>query len=123
MADRFILDYEVLGEKFKQKRHSLGLSQEAAAEKSNLSIGFYGNLERGSKVLSVESLIKVANALSLDLNNLFMDSETIADTEKLQADLNYIFTGKTPSATGYLISLLKLLSDNMDKLQQSWSFR
>jgi len=117
MEKKFILDYEALGEKIQQRRLSLQMSQEEAAEKSNLSTGYYGNVERGSRKLSLETLIKISNALSLDLTNLFLDSADIEDNETLQTELKNIFAGKTSSQVDYLINLLKLMSENIDKLQ------
>ena len=117
MAEKFAVDYAAIGSKFREKRLSLNWSQETAAEKSGLSVGFYSNLERGTKILSVDSLIKIANALSLDLNYLFLDFLPKDDDEKLLLEIKNIFEGKTPKQTEYLINVFKLLSNNLDTLQ------
>ena len=118
MADKYTIDYAGIGGKIKEKRESLKLSQAAAAEKSNLSVGFFGNVERGVKTPSVANLIQIVNALDLDLNYLFLDFlPDSSDTEYLQTAFKSIFDGKTPEETDYLINLLKMLSKNIDTLR------
>jgi transcriptional regulator with XRE-family HTH domain len=95
---------------------NLELSQEAVAEKSNLSVGFYGNVERGNNILSVDSLVRVAAALDLDLNYLLLDFIPKDANKKLQAEIEIILKGKTPAQSAYLLYILKLFSENMDKL-------
>lgn len=122
MADKFVADYKAADEKMRQARTNLKLSQEAAAERSGISIGFYSNIERGEKVPSVDSLIGIANALGLDLNSLFINPSAKGSKPKsrentLQSDFEKIFKGKTPSQSEYLIRLFNLLSNNMDILK------
>ena len=117
MSDKFFVNYAAIGEKIRQKRESLKLSQEAAAEKSDLSASFFGNIERESKVLSVDTLIKIANSLDLDLNYLFLDFLPKSDTEKFYAEIDNIFRDKTPAQSAFMLNMLKLLSDNIDTLK------
>jgi transcriptional regulator with XRE-family HTH domain len=114
---KYKADYAALGEKIKVRREELKLSQETVAEKSDLSIGFYGNIERGYKKPSVDSLIQIANALDLNLHYLFLDLLPKEDNNNLQAQFEDIFSGKTPAQTDYLINFLKLISENLDKLK------
>jgi transcriptional regulator with XRE-family HTH domain len=116
MSEKFTVDHAALGEKLRKKRLSLELSQEAVAEKSNLSVGFYGNVERGNNILSIDSLVRVANALDLDLNYLLFDFMPKDADKKLQAEIDIIFKGKTPAQSAYLLHVLKLFSENMDGL-------
>lgn len=122
MAGKFVADYKAVGEKIRKQRLSLNLTQEAAAEKSGISVGFYSNIERGEKVPSVDSLIDIVNALNLDLNSIFINQESKGNKPKsqkntLQAEFNKIFKGKTPAQSEYLLSVFKLLSENMDVLR------
>ena len=117
MADKKV-NYAALGEKIRQKRASTGLSQDAVSEKVGLSESFYGHIERGTKVLSVESLIKIADYLDLSLDFLLMDSKPIRDGDKqLQTELDNIFRDKSPSQRDCLLKILKILSDSADELQ------
>jgi transcriptional regulator with XRE-family HTH domain len=117
MSEKFLVDYVALGEKLRQKRNILGLSQDAVSEKLGLSESFYGHIERGSKVLSVESLIKIARYYDMSLDFLLMDSSNSGNDKKLQAELDNIFRDKPPSQTDYLLNILKVLSANIEGLR------
>ncbi len=41
------------------------MTQEQLAEKSDLSLNFIGNLERGEKMASLETILRLADALGL----------------------------------------------------------
>jgi len=70
MADS-VVNYKSLGERIQRRRQQLGLSQSGAAEKLELSTSFYSRVERGEKVASLETIIKIANIFELSLDYLF----------------------------------------------------
>ena len=113
-----IVDYAALGEKIRQKRLSTGLSQDAVSENIGISESFYGHLERGSRIMSVESLVKIAKYLDLSLDFLLTQPEPANDGDKrLHIELDNIFRGKNPHQIAYLLSILKVLSASIEKLQ------
>ena len=59
MADK-IVDYRALGRRIQERRQQLGLSQIDAAEKLDISVSFFSRVERGEKVASLETIIKIA---------------------------------------------------------------
>lgn len=54
----------------KDLRTSEGISQKVMAEKLGMSTSFYGMIERGNRSLTVEILIKIANAHDCSLTDL-----------------------------------------------------
>jgi transcriptional regulator with XRE-family HTH domain len=58
---------KVLGERLRDLRKQRGLSQEALGRASMLSGKFIGEVERGEKSISVDSLYHVASALRVPL--------------------------------------------------------
>ena len=52
-----------LGARIRSERRELGLSQQALGKRSGLSGKFLGEVERGEKSISVDSLYRVALAL------------------------------------------------------------
>jgi transcriptional regulator with XRE-family HTH domain len=54
-----------LGKTVRQKRLSLGLSQEALAERANLHWTYIGGIERGERNLSLINIVKIARALEV----------------------------------------------------------
>ena len=57
-------------------RVSESISQAEMAKRLGMSTSFYGMLERGNRTLSVEMLIKTAEAFDCDLSDLIMIVET-----------------------------------------------
>ena len=57
-------------------RESESISQSEMAKRLGMSTSFYGMLERGNRTLSVEMLIKTAEAFDCDLSDLIMIAET-----------------------------------------------
>lgn len=70
-------DYEALGKRIRRKRQELGLTQQQMAEKTNLSPSFYGHIERGTRVPSLDTMIIIANELHTGVDLLVRDSLTI----------------------------------------------
>lgn len=114
--DDKIVDYKALGERIQQRRQQHGFSQQYVSEKLNLSTSFYSRVERGEKVASLETLIRIANFFGFSLDFLLQDSLQKNVPEKLQTELAQIFTDKTPEQSNKLVNWLKMLSDNIDRL-------
>ena len=65
--------HEILKElagKIKLKRQQLGLTQEELAEKSGFHVNYIGGIERATRNLSIESLIRIAKALEISPKDL-----------------------------------------------------
>ena len=115
MADR-VVNYRALGERIQQRRQQLNLSQSEAAEKLELSTSFYSRVERGEKVASLETIIKIANIFKLSLDYIFQDSIKKGVSDDLQVELSQIFIDKSPKQTERLIAWLKILSENVERI-------
>jgi transcriptional regulator with XRE-family HTH domain len=63
----------LLGEAVRIKRKKAGFSQEKLAEKANLSTVFISRVERGKESPTVDSLVKIARALSVRVRDLIRD--------------------------------------------------
>ncbi len=54
-----------IGNRISKRRKHLGLTQEALAEKMNVSVQMISNLERGNKAIKIENLIKISDILNV----------------------------------------------------------
>ena len=61
----------IIGERIRIYRNRLGINQEELAERAGLHNTYIGQLERGEKNATLESVEKVAKALDLPLELLF----------------------------------------------------
>lgn len=62
---------KIVGQRIRNYRTQLGLSQEKLAELSGCHPTYIGQLERGEKNATLESIDKVASSLKISLSKLF----------------------------------------------------
>lgn len=55
----------LFGEKLRDRRNVLGLTQEFIADKARISLRFYQMLERSEKSVSLDTLIRLSKALTI----------------------------------------------------------
>lgn len=59
-----------MGRRIKRVRRQHHLTQEALAEKVGISCSFLGHLERGTRKASIETILKISEALNVSLDYL-----------------------------------------------------
>ena len=86
---------KIIGERLRAYRIQKGWSQEMLAEKAELHHTYIGQLERGEKNATSETIYKVATALDIPLSALF---ENISPSSEVQdyASLSYDLIQKQP---------------------------
>lgn len=60
-----------MGQRIRNLRKSAGLTQEELGEKSDLSYKYIGELERGRVNVSLDSLLRIADAIDVKIGDLF----------------------------------------------------
>ncbi len=73
---------KIVGQRIRYYRTQLGLSQEKLAELSDYHPTYIGQLERGEKNATLESINRVAIALNISLSRLFENLGGENSTEK-----------------------------------------
>lgn len=68
-----------LGMRIRHYRKAQKITQEQLAEISDLHPTYIGQLERGEKNATVESIYKIALGLNISMSKLFEDMEAIGD--------------------------------------------
>jgi transcriptional regulator with XRE-family HTH domain len=71
----------MLGKNIKILRARRGLSQAGLAEKADMSVTFLSTIERGIRFLQPDMMAKIATALGVEVNQLF-----VADLESDRAN-------------------------------------
>jgi len=64
------LDLPAIGRRIRLLRKSADLTQAEVAERCGMSISFIGHLERGSRVPSLETMLRIATLLNVSLDSL-----------------------------------------------------
>lgn len=71
-----------IGERIKEVRESLRMTQDELAEKTGLSKGFISDLENNKRGISSENLLRIANALGATLDYLARGATTTIERVK-----------------------------------------
>lgn len=69
-----IVDYEAMGRRIRRKRQEKGLTQLQISKMLNLSLSYYGHIERGTRIPSLETIVSIANTLHMGTDQLLRDS-------------------------------------------------
>lgn len=64
------LDYQKMGMRIRQVRKAKGWSQNELAEKCGISMSFLGHIERGTRIMSMETFVNICDALDSGANEL-----------------------------------------------------
>lgn len=64
------LDYAKMGMRIRQVRKTRGWSQEELAKKCGISMSFLGHIERGSRIMSMETFASICRALDTNADEL-----------------------------------------------------
>jgi len=73
------MDYNKLGQRIRQERLKLRITQAKLAEDIHISDGYIGQIERGERSLTLDTLIRLANRLGVSIDYLLKDSTAPAD--------------------------------------------
>lgn len=108
------IDYTAMGGRIRNARLDAGLSQSELAERCNLSVSFLGHIERGSRKMSLETLVTVCEALNLSADYLLQDELPGSDA----VIGNIIASVKKHGSYQYdrYITIIKALAEISDKL-------
>ena len=67
------MEYKTIGQTLTKQRPALGLTHEEFAELAGLSTSYYGAIERGKKLPSLETFIHLANTFNVSSDTLLLE--------------------------------------------------
>ena len=103
---------KVIGQRIRNYRTTAGLSQEKLAELSGCHPTYIGQLERGEKNATLESIEKIASALNVSLSKLFEQlGGQDACKRNIPLECYEFLSAKTPEEQEQLFNILR----EMDK--------
>ena len=73
------MDYKRLGERIREERQRLHLTQAQLAEDVDISDTYMGSIERGERSLTLDTLVRLVNRLGVTVDYLLADSVTGSD--------------------------------------------
>lgn len=64
------MPYKYIGKQIQKRRKGKGLTQQELSETADISLSFLGHIERGTRKLSIETLLKLLQALDCSADEL-----------------------------------------------------
>ncbi len=74
------LDYAKMGMRIRQVRKVKGWSQDKLAKKCGISMSFLGHIERGTRIMSLETFVSICEALDAGADELLWGVAHPSDT-------------------------------------------
>ncbi|MDE6999758.1 MAG: helix-turn-helix transcriptional regulator [Lachnospiraceae bacterium] len=78
------MDYKKLGERIREERRRLNLTQAQLAEAVDISNTYMGAIERGERSLTLDTLVRLVNRLGVTVDYLLSDSVTDTDSNIME---------------------------------------
>ena len=103
------IDYTALGKRIRNTRQTKKMTQEQLAEMCALSAAHIGHIERGTRIPSLDTVFRIAQALDVSLDYLIFDS--LGNDESSLASLHQILDNLNGQKRETIISAIKALSD------------
>jgi transcriptional regulator with XRE-family HTH domain len=102
------MDYIRLGQRIRDERLKLGLTQSKLAEEVDISDAYMGHIERGERSLTLNTLIRLVNRLHVSVDYLLQDY--IEDTdENIVNQFKQIIDSQTLADKQMAIDILKTM--------------
>lgn len=111
------LDYAKMGMRIRQVRKVKGWSQEELAKKCGISMSFMGHIERGTRIMSLETFMGICGALEADAGELLWGevhpSDAVLDLWETE-DKNAGHSKQTDSYAMY-VKIMKSVAEIMSE--------
>jgi len=112
------MDYKQLGIRIREERKRLHLTQSALAEAIDISDTYMGQIERGERSLTLDTLVRLVNRLGVTIDFLLSDYVTGSDSN-FSDQFTQIIENQSQERKQMAIDVLKTMFSHLDngKLQ------
>jgi transcriptional regulator with XRE-family HTH domain len=107
------IDYVALGMRIRKARKDSHVTQEQLGEICELSTAHVGHIERGTRIPSLDTLFRIAQALNVSMDYLIFDS--IAPEESLFTSLDSIPKNKDKRKVKTFLTVVRSIADKIDE--------
>ncbi|MBP2002528.1 transcriptional regulator with XRE-family HTH domain [Paenibacillus shirakamiensis] len=113
------MNYDSLGKRLRQERRKMHLTQEKLAEKIDVSDAYIGQIERGERSLSLDTLIRLANELGVTIDYLLQDSVMLRE-DHFTEQVRQIMAERSLREKQMVLDMLKIMFTHLDHLQEDY---
>ncbi len=100
----------LLGNRIRSLRTVKGWTQQELGAEADINYKFLGEIERGQQNPSFNILLKIAEALGVELTELFRLEQEIIDRKELESRINQILKSMPTENLAQLLSILRMLN-------------
>ena len=108
------MDYIALGQRIRQERLKLNLTQEKLAEDVGLSTTYIGQVERGERSLTLGKLVLIVNRFGVTVDYLLSDSVEPANDSQYRL-WSQLMNGRTEDEKALAVNMVKLMFGYLDE--------
>jgi transcriptional regulator with XRE-family HTH domain len=101
-----VIDYKRIGRNIREVRHMRGLTQDALAEKTDLSSNHISHVEIGSSPVSLPALLKICEALEVTTDRILYDTLT-QQTPQMSVVVAECFENVTPQELNIMLAVAR----------------
>lgn len=112
-----IIDYDAIGLRIKIARIKAKITQETLADRAGLSTAHVSNIETGNTKLSLPTIIGIANALSVSVDDLLCDN-VVHSNHVFNKEAQEILADCSPYDIRVLLDVLKSTKEALRKDQR-----
>ncbi|RUT29541.1 XRE family transcriptional regulator [Paenibacillus zeisoli] len=112
------MNYDSLGKRLRQERRKMHWTQEKLAERIDVSDAYIGQIERGERSLSLDTLIRLANELGVTVDYLLHDSIEITDDQFVD-QIRQIMMNRSAKEKQMALDMIKLMFTHLDDLSKT----
>jgi len=106
------LDYKSIGERIKQQRLDMGLTQDKLSEAVGIGVQHLSKVENGKATLSLTCLVALANELQTTTDHLLMDNLPAA-TPHLLSEAQVLLGDCSPTELYILLKTMATLKESL----------
>lgn len=107
------MDYIALGKRIREERLKLGLTQEKLAESIDVSNSYVGQIERGERSVTLDTLIRITQRLGVTIDYLLKDSVDMKN-DNFVDQLKQLLHGRNMKQKQMALDVLKVMFSHMD---------
>ena len=108
------IDYTAMGGRIRSARQEAGLSQSELAERCSISVSFLGHIERGTRKMSLETLVAICDILGLSADYLLQDE--LPGSDAVIGNIIPSVKKQGPYQYDRYLTIIKALAEISDKL-------
>ncbi len=105
------MDYKHLGNRIREERILNRMTQACLAEKSEISTNFLGQIERGEKIPSLETIIKISKSLNVTIDSLIRNVNLL-DDKLITSELLLALSKINRNEKALLLNIIRCFSCN-----------